>query len=102
MMPYSSYRLYQIERVKGPAEIRHADEQAARLASAASSLFRSISRPFRVKRGPSAASSASELSRREGDLSRQPAGNVDAHVRLCRVAGQGGYAVFERGGSRGR
>ncbi len=28
MMPYDSYRLYQVERAKSPAEIRHADEQA--------------------------------------------------------------------------
>jgi hypothetical protein len=34
MVPYNSYRLYQIERAKSPAEIRRADEQAARLASA--------------------------------------------------------------------
>ena len=49
-MPYDSYRLYQIERAKRPAEIRHADEQAARMASAASPVFRSIRRPFRVIR----------------------------------------------------
>jgi hypothetical protein len=55
MMPYNSYRLYQIERVKSPAEILNADEQAARLASAASSVFRSITRPFRVIRRSSAA-----------------------------------------------
>jgi hypothetical protein len=39
MMPYDSYRLYQTERAKSPAEIRRADEQAGRLASAVSSLF---------------------------------------------------------------
>ncbi len=55
MMPYSSYRLYQIERAKSPAEIRHADEQAGRLASAASSVFRSITRPFGVIRRSSPA-----------------------------------------------
>lgn len=44
-MPYSSYRLYQIERVKSPAEIRRADEQSARLASVISSLFHGIIRP---------------------------------------------------------
>jgi hypothetical protein len=55
MMPYQSYRLYQVERAKSPAEIRYADEQAARLASAASSVLRSITRPFRVIRGPSPA-----------------------------------------------
>jgi hypothetical protein len=50
MMPYDTYRLYQIERTKSPAEVRHADEQAARLASAASSLFRSITRPWQAMR----------------------------------------------------
>ena len=55
MMPYHSYQLYQIERAKNPAEIRRADEQAARLASAASSLIRSITRPVRVMRRPSPA-----------------------------------------------
>ena len=50
MMPYDSYQLYQVERAKSPAEIRHADEQAGRLASAASSLFRGITRPWRAMR----------------------------------------------------
>ncbi|HVR06751.1 MAG TPA: hypothetical protein VMW75_01780 [Thermoanaerobaculia bacterium] len=50
MMPYDNYRLYQIERTKSPAEVRHADEQAARLVSAASSLFRGITRPWRAMR----------------------------------------------------
>lgn len=45
MVPYNSYGLYQIERAKSPAEIRRADEQAARLASAISSVFRGITRP---------------------------------------------------------
>jgi hypothetical protein len=53
MMPYDNYRLYQIERAKSPAEVRRADEQAARLASAASSLFRGITRPWRAMRRPS-------------------------------------------------
>jgi hypothetical protein len=47
MMPYDAYRLYQIERVKSPAEDQRAAEQAARLASAASSLIRGITRPVR-------------------------------------------------------
>jgi hypothetical protein len=55
MIPYNSYRLYQIERIKSPAEIRNADEQAARLASAASSVFRRITRPFPVIRRPAPA-----------------------------------------------
>jgi hypothetical protein len=50
MMPYGTYRLYQIEGAKSPAEARHADEQAARLASAASSLFHDITRPIRAMR----------------------------------------------------
>jgi hypothetical protein len=37
-MPYDTYRLHQIERAKTPAEVRRADEQAARVASAVSSL----------------------------------------------------------------
>jgi hypothetical protein len=53
MLPYDTYRLYQIERAKSPAEIRHADEQAARLASTASSLFHGIMRPWRAMRRPS-------------------------------------------------
>ena len=52
MMPYDTYRLYQVERAKSPAEIRHADEQAGRLASAASSMFRGITRPWRARRRP--------------------------------------------------
>ena len=52
-MPYDNYRLYQIERTKSPAEVRRADEQAARLASAASSLFRCITRPWQARRRPS-------------------------------------------------
>jgi hypothetical protein len=47
MMPYSSYRLYEIERAKSPAEIRRADQQAGHLAAAVSSLFRGIMRPVR-------------------------------------------------------
>jgi hypothetical protein len=55
MMPYDAYRLYQIERVKSPAEDQRAAEQAARLASAASSLIRGITRPVRAIRKPSPA-----------------------------------------------
>ena len=55
MMPYNTYRLYQIERAKSPAEVRRADEQAARLASTASSLFRGITRTWRAMRRPSPA-----------------------------------------------
>ncbi len=42
MMPYDTYRLYQIERVTSPGEVGRAGEQAARVASAASSLLRGI------------------------------------------------------------
>jgi len=57
MMPYDNYRLYQIERAKSPAEIQRADERAARLASAISSLFRGMMRPVRAVRAPSPAAS---------------------------------------------
>jgi hypothetical protein len=50
MTPYDTYRIYQIERVQSPAEIQRADEQAATLAAAASSLFRGITRPLRAMR----------------------------------------------------
>jgi hypothetical protein len=55
MMPYDTYQLYQIERAKSPAEVRRADELAGRLASAASSLVRGITRPWRAMRRPSPA-----------------------------------------------
>ena len=50
MMPYDSYRLYQTERPKTAAEIRHADEQIGQFSATASALFRSITRPRRVAR----------------------------------------------------
>jgi len=52
MMPYDTYRLHQIERAKSPDEVHRADEQAARVASAVSSLLRSITRPARAVRRP--------------------------------------------------
>ena len=51
-MPYDTYRLYQIERAKSPAEVQRADEQAARLISAISSLLRGLTRPVRAIRRP--------------------------------------------------
>ena len=51
-MPYDTYRLYQIERAKSPAEVQRADEQAARLISAVSSLLRGLTRPVRAIRRP--------------------------------------------------
>jgi hypothetical protein len=52
MMPYDTDRAYQIQRAKGPAEVRRADEQAARLASAVASLVRGLIRPVRAVRRP--------------------------------------------------
>jgi len=43
-MPYDTYRLYQIERAKSPAEVQRADEQV----SAGSSLLRGLTRPVRA------------------------------------------------------
>lgn len=40
MMPYDIYWVYQIEGAKSPAKVRGADERAARVASAVSSLVR--------------------------------------------------------------
>jgi len=56
MVPYDTYRIYQIERAKSLAEVRRADAHAARVASAISSLFRGITRPVRTVRGPAPAS----------------------------------------------
>jgi hypothetical protein len=50
MMPYDSYRLYQVERPKSAAEIRHADQQAAQFAAAVSGLFRRITLPGQAAR----------------------------------------------------
>jgi hypothetical protein len=47
MMPYDTYRLYQVGRAKSPAEVRSADERAGGLAAAASRLFRAVTRPAR-------------------------------------------------------
>jgi hypothetical protein len=55
MMSYDTCRLYQVQRVKSRAEIQHADEQAAWLACAASSLLRGITRPVRAIRSVSPA-----------------------------------------------
>jgi len=55
MVPYDTYRIYQIERAKSAAEVRRADVQAARVAAAVSSLFRGITRPVRTVRRPAPA-----------------------------------------------
>lgn len=47
MMPYDTYRMYQVERAKSPGEIQRSAEQAARLASAVAWLFRAVTRPAR-------------------------------------------------------
>jgi hypothetical protein len=47
VVPYDTYRIYQIERAKSPAEVRRADQQAAQLASVLSSLFHGIARTVR-------------------------------------------------------
>ena len=52
MVPYDTYRIYQIERAKSLAEVRRADAQAALVASAISSLFRGITWPMRTVRRP--------------------------------------------------
>ena len=41
-MPYDTHRLHLVGRAKSPAEVRRADEQTARVASAVSSLLRGI------------------------------------------------------------
>jgi hypothetical protein len=51
-MPYDTYRLYQIQRAKSPAEVQRSDEQAARLISAVSSLLRGLTQPVRAIRRP--------------------------------------------------
>ena len=44
MMPYDTYRLYEVERAKSPCEIQRADGQVALLAAAICSLFRAIAK----------------------------------------------------------
>jgi len=62
MVPYDTYRIYQIERAKSPAEARRADEQAAQVASVVSSLFRGITRTVRAAaRRPSPAAAPGPL-----------------------------------------
>ncbi|HUB38513.1 MAG TPA: hypothetical protein VMA72_06660 [Streptosporangiaceae bacterium] len=50
MFPYDNYRLYQTQRPKSVAEMRHADRQAGEFAAAASGLLRSITLPGRAAR----------------------------------------------------
>jgi hypothetical protein len=48
MMPYESYRLYQIERPKTAAEIRRADEHAGRLAAAVARMLAQLTRKTKI------------------------------------------------------
>jgi hypothetical protein len=75
MMPYDTYRLFQIERAKSPSEVRRADEQAARLAFGISSLFRGVMRPVRAVRRPSRPRCAARPARpdRPATLAAKPA-----------------------------
>ena len=52
MMPYQSYQLYQAERVKTAAEIRHADEQLCELAQSLSSLWFGVTRRVARRQRP--------------------------------------------------
>jgi hypothetical protein len=58
MIPYDTYRSYQIERPKSRSEIRRADEQAGYLAAAVSRLLHRLASPARASqpRHPAAAS----------------------------------------------
>jgi hypothetical protein len=56
MMPYDTYRLFQVERTRGPRETLLADRQAAQITSAVSGLCRAIARaPQAVRRSSPAA-----------------------------------------------
>jgi hypothetical protein len=48
MMPYETYKLYQVERPKSAAEIRLADEHAGRLAAAAARTLAQLTRMTKV------------------------------------------------------
>ena len=61
MMPYDTYRMYQVERAKSPGEIQRSAEQAARLASAVAWLFRAVTRPARRPYWAAGPDSASRL-----------------------------------------
>ena len=58
MMPYDTYRLYQLEGAKSPREIQRADGQAAWLAAAISRLFRAIAQVPLAARRPYPAGTA--------------------------------------------
>ncbi|HSR83084.1 MAG TPA: hypothetical protein VLM11_02775 [Streptosporangiaceae bacterium] len=52
MMPYQTYRLYDIQRPKSAAEIRSADERAGRIAAAIAELLLPLARASRMSRSP--------------------------------------------------
>jgi hypothetical protein len=56
MMPYDTYRLYQLERTKSPREIQCAGRQAAQFAAALSGPFRAIATALWAVRKPYSAS----------------------------------------------
>jgi hypothetical protein len=68
MMPYQVYQLYQAERTKTPAEIRHADIQLGELSLALSSAWRHATRPPAMLRARLRAVARSGLAR----LAREP------------------------------
>jgi len=49
MVPYDAYRIHEIERAKSLAEVQRADEQAARVAYAVSSLLRGVACSVRAR-----------------------------------------------------
>lgn len=84
MTPYDSYRLHQIERAKSPAEVQRAGEQAARIASAISSLICSNTRPARAVRRPLPAA-ARRLPARPDELVCGPAKTPSTTLSLANV-----------------
>ena len=52
MMPYDTYRLYQIERPKSAAEIRCAEERAGRMSAAIAGLARRLTLSGMALSGP--------------------------------------------------
>jgi hypothetical protein len=55
MMPYDTYRLFQVERTRGQRETLLADRQAAQITSAVTGLCRAIARVPEIVRRPSPA-----------------------------------------------
>ena len=73
MMPYDSYRLFQVERTRSVRETLLADRQAARITSAVSGLCRAIARaPQIVRRSSPAAGYHRPSARAEPAACRTP------------------------------